>query len=52
MDDYREIIASSSAKKKSLVSIKDPIENLRPASKSVNNRELQTDRHLEETSEQ
>ena len=43
------MIVQSSAKKKGLVSIKDPVENLRDASKDVDYRELQTDRHLEET---
>jgi len=43
------MIAKSSAKKKGLVGIKDRIENLRPALSIVDQGELQTNRHLEET---
>jgi hypothetical protein len=43
------MIARSTANKKGLVGIKDRIENLRLASSIVDQCELQTDRHLEET---
>jgi hypothetical protein len=46
------MIEQSTTKKKGLVGIKDPIENLRPASSIVDQCELQTNRHLEEDGKQ
>ena len=47
-----EFNLKADCRKNSLVTIKDPVENLRQASKVVDCRELQTNRHLEETGKQ